>query len=42
MKESSRFLLIEMVLPAGNTPHHRKMLDMVLLALAGGQERTAS
>jgi hypothetical protein len=40
MKPTSRLLLVEMVLPAGDTPHPGKMLDMVMLALPGGQERT--
>jgi len=29
-----------MVLPTGNTPHPGKMLDIVMLAVAGGQEPT--
>ena len=29
-----------MVLPAGDTPHPGKMLDMVMLVMPGGQERT--
>ncbi|MFQ5627035.1 MAG: methyltransferase, partial [Methyloligellaceae bacterium] len=40
MKPSSKLLIIEMVLPAGDTPHLGKMLDMVMLALPGGEERT--
>lgn len=40
MKPSSRLLIIEMVLPAGNTPHPGKMLDMMMLVGPGGQERT--
>jgi hypothetical protein len=40
MKPGSRLLIIEMVLPAGNTPHPGKLLDMVMLALPGGEERT--
>ena len=40
MKPSSRLLIVEMVLPAGDTPHPGKMLDMVMLVLPGGQERT--
>jgi hypothetical protein len=40
MKPASRLLIVEMVLPAGDTPHPGKMLDMVMLALPGGQERT--
>lgn len=33
-------LIIEMVLPDGNTPHPGKMLDMMMLVGPGGQERT--
>jgi hypothetical protein len=35
-------LLVEMVLPSGDTPHPGKMLDMVMLVTPGGQERTAA
>jgi hypothetical protein len=41
MKPDSRLLIVEMVLPAGNTPHPGKMLDMMMLVGPGGQERTA-
>lgn len=40
MKPDSRLLIIEMVLPTGNAPHPGKMLDMIMLTFAGGQERT--
>ncbi len=40
MKPNSRLLIIEMVLPTGNTPHPGKMLDIIMLTFAGGQERT--
>lgn len=40
MKPESRLLLIEMVLPPGNTPHPGKMLDLMMLVGPGGQERT--
>jgi O-methyltransferase domain/Dimerisation domain len=40
MSSGSRLLIIEMVLPTGNTPHPGKMLDMIMLTFAGGQERT--
>jgi hypothetical protein len=39
MKPGSRLLLIEMVLPPGDTPHPGKILDIVMLVLPGGQER---
>ena len=41
MGPDSRLLLVEMVLPEGGTPHPGKMLDMVMLAVSGGQERSA-
>lgn len=40
MNAHARLLLVEMVLPGGNTPHPGKMLDMVMLTMTGGQERT--
>jgi hypothetical protein len=40
MNPKSRLLLIEMVLPPGNTPHPGKMLDMMMLVGPGGRERT--
>jgi hypothetical protein len=40
MKPSSRLLIIEMVLPTGDTPHPGKMLDIIMLTIPGGQERT--
>jgi hypothetical protein len=42
MKPNGRLLIVEMVLPDGDTPHPGKMLDMVMLVLPGGQERTES
>jgi hypothetical protein len=40
MRPDSRLLIIEMVLPTGDTPHLGKILDVIMLALTGGQERT--
>jgi hypothetical protein len=40
MKSTGRLLIIEMVLPAGDAPHPGKMLDIVMLVIPGGQERT--
>ena len=40
MKPDGRLLIVEMVLPAGDTPHPGKILDMVMLVVPGGQERT--
>jgi hypothetical protein len=42
MNPGGRLLLVEMVLPSGDTPHPGKMLDMVMLIVPGGQERTAA
>lgn len=41
MNANTRLLIIEMVLPGGNTPHPGKMLDMMMLVGPGGRERTA-
>ena len=40
MRPDARLLIVEMVLPPGDIPHPGKMLDMVMLVLIGGQERT--
>jgi hypothetical protein len=40
IKPSGRLLIVEMVLPAGDTPHPGKVLDIVMLVFPGGQERT--
>ena len=40
IKPDGRLLIVEMVLPAGGMPHPGKMLDMVMLVMPGGQERT--
>ena len=40
MNPGGRLLIIEMVLPIGDTPHPGKMLDMMMLVGPGGQERT--
>lgn len=40
MKPNGRLLIVEMVLPPGDTPHPGKMLDIVMLVAPGGQERT--
>lgn len=36
-----RLLIIELVLPPGDTPHQGKMMDLLMLAVTGGVERTA-
>jgi SAM-dependent methyltransferase len=40
MKPGSRLLIVEMVLPADDTPHPGKLLDLAMLVMPGGQERT--
>lgn len=37
----AKVLIIEMVVPPGDTPHPSKMLDLIMLNGPGGQERTA-
>lgn len=40
MPRDGRLLVVETVLPPGDTPHPGKLLDMAMLVLPGGQERT--
>lgn len=40
IKPDGRLLIVEMVLPPGDTPHLGKITDMVMLVLPGGQERS--
>ena len=40
MRPDGRLLLVEMVIPPGGEPHPAKMLDVVMLVLTGGMERT--
>jgi hypothetical protein len=42
MGSGGRLLLVEWVLPDGNEPHPGKILDLAMLALVGGQERTTA
>ncbi|HKX84247.1 MAG TPA: methyltransferase, partial [Pyrinomonadaceae bacterium] len=42
MKPDSRLLIVEFVLPPGDTPHPGKILDIVMLVVPGGMERTAA
>ena len=42
MKPGAKLLIVEFVLPEGNTPHFGKLADMVMLAIPGGEERTAA
>ena len=40
MSPDGKLLLVEMVVPAGGEPHPAKMLDVLMLILTGGMERT--
>jgi O-methyltransferase domain/Dimerisation domain len=42
MKPGAKLLIVEFVLPEGDEPHIGKLLDMTMLAVTGGEERTAS
>ena len=42
MNPGAKLLIVEFVLPEGNTPHFGKLTDMVMLTLPGGEERTAA
>jgi hypothetical protein len=41
MKKGAKLLIVEFVLPEGNTPHFGKLADMIMLAIPGGEARTA-
>jgi len=41
MSSSSKLLLVESVIPPGNEPFGGKFLDLVMLLIPGGKERTA-
>lgn len=38
---AGRLIVIEAVLPPGDTPHHGKLMDLLMLTVTGGLERTA-
>ena len=40
MKADGWLLIVEMVLPSGDAPHPGKVLDIAMLVMPGGQERT--
>lgn len=42
MAANGKLLLVEMVLPEGDTPHPGKLTDMIMLTVPGGEERTPS
>jgi hypothetical protein len=42
LNPAGRLLVVEMLIPAGDTSHPGKMLDMTMLVQFGGQERTSA
>jgi hypothetical protein len=40
MKTESRLLVVEMIIPSGNEPSVAKLLDLEMLVITGGRERT--
>jgi hypothetical protein len=40
MGPQARLLLVDAVLPAGNTPHPAKVMDILMMVFATGRERT--
>ncbi|HEX5736322.1 MAG TPA: methyltransferase [Blastocatellia bacterium] len=40
MAEGGKLLLVEAVVPAGNEPHFSKFIDLNMLVMTGGRERT--
>jgi hypothetical protein len=40
MRPASKLLVVESVIPPGNEPFHGKFLDLVMLLIPGGKERT--
>ncbi len=40
MNPDGKLLIVEFVLPEGDTPHLGKLVDMIMLVVPGGQERT--
>lgn len=40
MNENGKVLIIEMVVPEGNEPSPSKALDLLMLVIEGGKERT--
>ena len=42
MSVDNKLLIVESVIPSGNEPFGGKMLDLVMLLIPGGKERTES
>lgn len=41
MRENGKLLIVEMVVPEGNEPSPSKPIDLIMLVMEGGKERTA-
>lgn len=39
--DGGKLLILEQVVPSGNEPHSSKFIDLILLTITGGRERTA-
>ena len=42
LAEGGKLILVEAVVPAGNEPHFSKFIDLNMLVMTGGRERTAA
>ena len=42
MPADGRLLLVESVIPEGNEPSFGKLLDLAMMVIPGGEERTAA
>jgi hypothetical protein len=40
ISQKGRLLIVEAVLPEGDSPHHGKLMDLLMLTVTGGVERT--
>ncbi len=40
MKPGTKMLLVEMIVPPGNEPSTAKLLDLEMMVITGGRERT--
>jgi hypothetical protein len=40
LPDNSKLILVEAIVPAGNEPHFSKFIDLNMLAMTGGRERT--
>ena len=40
LAEGGKLILVEAVVPAGNEPHFSKFIDLNMLVMTGGRERT--